>query len=345
MNIFRKFLYTSDQATAPIGITLDEYDIYRIRSELEPYKQEITEILSFDNENDLRFQHFIHGFFPNSKLHESKTESMQRTLHNHPMSNLMILNDPKYTMPNVLLKEFPGLFIIAYGDPSLKLLEKNFKDLWEIVFERYVRVDDILKKIIIFKNRYQIPKFTDINDEIYYHLNEFIYRKYISIRTTGIDYYDIIQLAYYWSDRGPGTKVSEILAINAGSGTRELAISKLLFPSAKLYLTDIKGIPPYVEELSARDAIIKYSHCDLMITCYPNSISKGYTDILKNFKGKYIMYIGDAECNPENFDEELDEWGHSDIILKIDSRIFENHLIVYRRRAPASELEKNKEDE
>ena len=202
----------------------------------------------------------------------------------------------------------------------------------EIFFQTCACVGDWMKTVIIFKNRYQIPKFTDLSDNIYFLLREFIFTKYIDIGFTLIHYYDIIRLAYFWSDLGQGTKVGKILAIGVGYGMREMALSKLLFPAAKLHLTSIISFSPYVEKLSDRDAIIKYSHCDLMIICWPTTNSKGYTYILENFHGKYIIFIGDSNGYHKDLDKQLEEWGHRDLVLKIDSREVESDLIVYRNR-------------
>lgn len=46
-------------SSASIRDILDEEDIHQIRLLLEPYQSDITEILSVDAENEIRFQDFI----------------------------------------------------------------------------------------------------------------------------------------------------------------------------------------------------------------------------------------------------------------------------------------------
>lgn len=158
----------------------------------------------------------------------------------------------------------------------------------------------------------------------------FIDEKDIFLGPALLTYYDVIRLAHYWHVTRPGTKINEILAIDIQRGTCEMAISKLIFPSARLHLTDMNGVPPYVEKFSARDAIIEYSYCDLMVVCYPNAEAvkdKEYTDILRKFKGKYIMSIVDDSCNIEH---ELDEWGSCDFKIKLDVAVWDTYLLVHR---------------
>ena len=83
----------------------------------------------------------------------------------------------------------------------------------------------------------------------------------------------------------PGTKINEILAIDVERETREMVICKLIFPPARLHFTDMKGVPPYVEKLSTRDAKIEYSYCDLMVICYPKQKLESILIFCKNIQG------------------------------------------------------------
>ena len=298
-----------------------------IESTLKQYTSEISQILSECKDHD--FEKFILDIFPNAQMTNIHKVHRGNAYLNH---DLLIFGED-LNIENLLQTKFVfcGLLFVGIGKLNDMIhLERIFQDYWEKILDIQVEDNESSKKIIILKNYYQIPKFTNLNlqDERYIWLNKYINEKFIEIRQTFIRYFNVASLArFFW--RLSRDEVGKILAINAGNGKYEIALVKLLFPKAQVYLTDIKGYPPHVEELSALDAILRYSDCDLMITCYPHTEAVGYDGILKHFEGKFIMYIGVGQfiCDPQYcFTDQLDGWG--DKVLKIDLFSYDTEAFI-----------------
>ena len=301
--------------------------VKKIRHTLEPYAPKTSEILSISEGDNVHFQNLILDIFPDAQLRKNPSTLLWAVTPSYPKSSVLVLYNPENINPFQLNLEFSGLLIIAIGkSATMDRLERGMEDYWGKILELSLDSFEKPQKIIILKNYFEIPKFQNIDDEIYHSLREYLKYESISIRVCRIFYFNLVSLARFMRN----IRIRKILAINAGSGKIETAICKLLFPNAELILTDIDTSlqPSQVEELSAFEAIRQYPDCEMMITCWPNTESTGYDGILDFFHGKYIMYLGDDTCDPEYcFVEQLKKWGNKVFFSELCSLYFEDARI------------------
>ena len=140
------------------------------------------------------------------------------------------------------------------------------------------------------------------------------------------------------------SNVNSILSINCGDAVCEQYVVEKLFPNVSNVIhTDIK-LPEGdnchgVLKKSAADALKDYSDVDLILCFQPKCSDRGYENIFKkNFKAKYLMYLGHYYHG-----------GHSDpanLIMQITGKMTElffatvvdctymdsDHLVIFERK-------------
>ena len=305
-----------------------------IKRTLQPYKFQISKILSMHAGDNVDVQNLIANFFPDAYLRKDWSDKLPTIAPLYPKSSILLLHDLEKFYPYNITYNFSGMLIVGIGESeSVNRLNNWLKNYWEKILERYLCDSKQSKKIIILKNYFQIPVFQNIGSKIYDGLREYFDSEKITTKQFTIYYCNIIQLARFWRN----SDIRQILAVNSGDGKIETAISKLIFPNAKIYLTDIDtvGCPPEVERWSVRQAIAEYSNCDLVITRWPNPNYTGYENITNSFRGKYIMYIGESTCDPQDcFRLQLEDWGEEALNFGVFSRIFDGiRLIIYEKKS------------
>ena len=334
--ILQYYRDTLDLPILRLSNGLSDNQIDMIGSALESFEPRISSILSIRVYPYVDFEHFIRDrFFPKAELYlislKSKTDIVREMYAKEAIeacpSNLLIIKN--YYTRVIDFSEIPCIFngdliLLIGGSGKFDELERQLMCFWEKIVDISVGSFWLMHKMLIF--RYN----SDPTDEIYEFLRYYFENETIPIGGS-FELRDRIvsDMIKFFADE----KINRILAINAGDGKSEMAISKLLFPKAKIYLTDI--VPSHrVEKLSAAEAISRYSDCDLMITCRPDFRAKGYKNIVRHFQGKYILFIGEegGSCDPENcFISQLKSWGIEVFRKEILCIELKPWIIVYRK--------------
>lgn len=310
-------------------------------------KSDIKEILALNVGNNSGIKEEFSTIFPsadfhltdpNPQSHDVQKLSHRQALANYSNADLLILID----LPNTIeysdtLALFPGRFIIHIGDFSYHQFEWSLEMGWKILFcKGNLRVWEKL-----FHDN------TDSN-AIFSSLEEYDLTKTISLtnrNTKHISELEIRTLQNFWSTNIDSSSIKNVLAINSGDGKIEVALIRLLFPKAQMHLTDIVPLPPHIEGLSARDAIIKYHDSDLIITVWPDFRAKGYRNILTPYEGKYIMYFGEEDSSDPEFlfVDQLDNWGETIFNFGIDKGF--ERMIIRKKKIGPPEAETDSESE
>ena len=285
-----------------------------LRIVLEKY--ESKNILCVTVHNIQKIEKLRDTFFPyaglmliNSKVQPLDVEKLSTKLE----SNLWIFDQfERFSEFDEIHFLFPVDLIILFTDSqNFSSLEKKVSYLWRMI---YRHEDD---GIIIFEKKFKSLNLVDLTDD----LKRYVTTGKIELLKHGfylMRYYHLEPLQKLWD----GINIERILAITAENGETEKTITKLLFPKANLYLA----------EENPRDAVLKYFYCDLMLIILPKCNKYVYKNVIKHFKGKYIVFIYHNKlASKDIISSQLEKWGTSVLKIRLESYICETELLIVHR--------------
>lgn len=134
--------------------------------------------------------------------------------------------------------------------------------------------------------------------------------------------------------------MNEILSVGSGVALQESYLADKVLGAKIFHVTDIKPPHNLVEKLSCVEAIEKYNEADTLMFTYPCYADSGYEGVVRQFKGKYIIMVGEIEIdghtNPgdllEQILEDCEKVVHVDMRRCTRSYGCHESLILYRKR-------------
>lgn len=87
--------------------------------------------------------------------------------------------------------------------------------------------------------------------------------------------------------------IREILSVGSSDGLTDYYIAHKIFGAKLVHLTDIEPANDLVEKLCCADAISRYKHAAGLMFTFPWCGAIGYEDVIKNFRGDYIIFTGE----------------------------------------------------
>lgn len=322
---------------------LNEDQIDRIGNHLG--NTNVTKILSVNSDTCLHTENFIRDkFFPKAKLHftdsiieneDINKMSIRDAIAAHDLSDVLIIKNPQNDKEYVEIPYiFSGKYIFIVGQTgSFTRLEKSLECFWRRIIDiKCESSGNFNLSVIIYQNDFEnlgIPVYEIFDSLKIFHLKgicEFDYTTYAYIDDVVIN-----QLKHLWRD----TIIYDILAIDVHDGKFEMALSKALFPKARINLTNYTGAD-ITEEFRPSEAIERYSECDLMISNNPTIVDE---NMVEKFMGTYVIFIlemdsedpGSPSTLPcKNMFEQLCAWGRE--VLSIPIRGDRYILYVFRNK-------------
>ena len=184
-----------------------------------------------------------------------------------------------------ILDTFTGKHVILFGDELLErdIINTKFAKYWpRMCLIELGKVDIIMRQRLYKKNN------------IYKAWSEYNFKNEITLRYGKSRKLTESDMKNLRVEMKPFI-ISDVLALNSGDGSLEMALTKFLFPDIKnICLTDHEydKSTRFIENLSVDEALEKYSKsCQLLFMLYP--VFDDFVDILDNFEGFLIIYMGE----------------------------------------------------
>lgn len=135
-------------------------------------------------------------------------------------------------------------------------------------------------------------------------------------------------------------RLQELVSVGSGVALLECYIAYKVFNTSTFHATDIAPPHGHVKRLSCLEAIHKYKGAQGLMFMYPCFLASGYEDVICNFKGTYIILIGEishtGHTNPGNLLEqiliEFEPLVHVDMVRIRTSFGCHESLVLYKRK-------------
>lgn len=136
----------------------------------------------------------------------------------------------------------------------------------------------------------------------------------------------------------------EVLSVGSGDGLTDYYIAHKIFGASLVHLTDIKPVNDLVEKLCCADAILRYKTATALMFTFPWCGADGYDDVIKNFRGDYIIFTGElcesGHTNPCDLLEQIAEDFVEHIRVNIacwEKTSCKESLVLYKRKTTTPE--------
>lgn len=137
----------------------------------------------------------------------------------------------------------------------------------------------------------------------------------------------------------PFPVIREILSVGSGDGLTDYYIAYKIFGAKLVHLTDIEPANDLVETLCCADAIFRYKHAAGLMFTFPWCGAGRYEDVIKTFRGDYIIFTGEisveGHTNPCYLLEQITEDFAEHIRVNIASwnkTSCKESLVLYKRK-------------